>query len=471
VSDLNFIFYDTETTGINPYFDQILQFAAIKTDENFNELDRFNIRCQLLPHVVPHPNAMLVTGVTADMLTDTSLPTHYEMMSEVRKKLEELSPGIFIGYNSLRFDEAMLRSAFYQTLHSIYLTNSHGNGRTDALLLAQASTVFAPGLLKIPTKDNGKPTFKLDQLAPANGFAHDNAHDALADVEATIFITKKIAEEAPELWRRLRNAAEKKTVVDFIKCTDAFLLTEFFFNKGHSRFVSPIGTNPYNPSEYLAVSLDDNVDDLIIATDDELEGLLTSTPRPIRRIRANASPLITSLEKAFSYKQFDLPEIEVLQQRIAVVQENTAFKKRVVQMMADIQGPYEDDEEAEVEEKMYFGFYSKVDEMLLSEFHEKPWRDRLAIIDQFEDERLHELGMRLLYFHKPEALSEEDKRGFIKAIADRYETDLIEPPWLTPEAAMDALEALTSDVSNKEESDLLDGLRVNIGGKVCHEAA
>ena len=34
-----FVFYDTETTGLETAFDQILQFAAIKTDDELNELD------------------------------------------------------------------------------------------------------------------------------------------------------------------------------------------------------------------------------------------------------------------------------------------------------------------------------------------------------------------------------------------------------------------------------------------------
>ena len=37
----SFVFYDTETTGTDTAFDQILQFAAIRTDENLRELDRF----------------------------------------------------------------------------------------------------------------------------------------------------------------------------------------------------------------------------------------------------------------------------------------------------------------------------------------------------------------------------------------------------------------------------------------------
>ena len=47
-----FIFYDTETTGKDRYFDQILQFAAIKTDDDLNSIENVNTRCRLLPHVV-----------------------------------------------------------------------------------------------------------------------------------------------------------------------------------------------------------------------------------------------------------------------------------------------------------------------------------------------------------------------------------------------------------------------------------
>ena len=37
---MGFIFYDTETTGTDTTFDQILQFAAIHTDSELNEIER-----------------------------------------------------------------------------------------------------------------------------------------------------------------------------------------------------------------------------------------------------------------------------------------------------------------------------------------------------------------------------------------------------------------------------------------------
>ena len=60
---MTFIFYDTETTGLETAFDQILQFAAIKTDDDLSELDRFDIRSRLMPHIVPSPGTLRVTGV------------------------------------------------------------------------------------------------------------------------------------------------------------------------------------------------------------------------------------------------------------------------------------------------------------------------------------------------------------------------------------------------------------------------
>jgi exodeoxyribonuclease-1 len=41
---MQYVFYDTETTGTDTTFDQILQFAGILTDVDLNELDRFETR-------------------------------------------------------------------------------------------------------------------------------------------------------------------------------------------------------------------------------------------------------------------------------------------------------------------------------------------------------------------------------------------------------------------------------------------
>ena len=64
------VFYDTETTGLNRDFDQVLQFAAILTDDALNEVGRFNIRCRCRPWTVPAPMALKVTGVRPALLAE-----------------------------------------------------------------------------------------------------------------------------------------------------------------------------------------------------------------------------------------------------------------------------------------------------------------------------------------------------------------------------------------------------------------
>ena len=84
-----FIFYDTETTGVETRFDQILQFAAIRTDDDFNILDRFEIRSSLSPHILANPVAMNVTGISVGQLHDPSIPSHFAMCQQIHKVISD----------------------------------------------------------------------------------------------------------------------------------------------------------------------------------------------------------------------------------------------------------------------------------------------------------------------------------------------------------------------------------------------
>jgi exodeoxyribonuclease I len=207
---VTYIFYDTETTGTKTAFDQILQFAAIKADDELNVTDKFNIRCRLLPYIVPSPGALLVTGATVADITTCPL-SHFEMMRQVHAKMHRWSEGVavFVGWNSMRFDELLLRQAYYQTLLPVYQTNTNGNGRADVMRMAQIVSTCAPNCLAVPIQPDGKRTFKLGLMAAANNVALDNAHDALADTSATLGIAKLIRKRAPALWDVLMENARK----------------------------------------------------------------------------------------------------------------------------------------------------------------------------------------------------------------------------------------------------------------------
>ena len=59
-ADSCYIFTDTETTGLNITFDQIIQVGSILTNEDISEMDTQDIGCSLLPWILPSPEALLV---------------------------------------------------------------------------------------------------------------------------------------------------------------------------------------------------------------------------------------------------------------------------------------------------------------------------------------------------------------------------------------------------------------------------
>ena len=106
---MNYVFYDLETTGRSPAWDQIIQVAAIVTDEDLNIKEKFEEKCRLNFSCIPNPEAILVNKIRIQTLTKTNL-SHYQLMLNLEKKFLEWSPAIFIGYNSIRFDEEFIRS-------------------------------------------------------------------------------------------------------------------------------------------------------------------------------------------------------------------------------------------------------------------------------------------------------------------------------------------------------------------------
>ena len=48
-SDDLYVFYDTETTGLDINFSQIIQVGCVLTDSNFNVLEELNLSSKVLP--------------------------------------------------------------------------------------------------------------------------------------------------------------------------------------------------------------------------------------------------------------------------------------------------------------------------------------------------------------------------------------------------------------------------------------
>ncbi len=204
-----FLFYDIETSGLSPAFDQVLTFAGIQTDTDLNELSREEITVRLRPDVVPSPGAFLTHGLTPDML-DAGLP-EYQAALKIHALLNTPDT-ISVGYNSLGFDDEFLRFMFYRNLLDPY-SHQYANGcsRMDLLPVTVIYRLFCEHVLSWPRLENGRSTLKLEHLSRENRFdVSGKAHEAMADVEALLSLARLFFREK-DIWNYVLGFFDKKT--------------------------------------------------------------------------------------------------------------------------------------------------------------------------------------------------------------------------------------------------------------------
>ena len=65
----SFFFYDLETSGFDPRYDRIMQFAGQRTDLDLNPInDPFNFLVKLGDDILPSPDALMVTGISPQQI-------------------------------------------------------------------------------------------------------------------------------------------------------------------------------------------------------------------------------------------------------------------------------------------------------------------------------------------------------------------------------------------------------------------
>ncbi|MDF9393780.1 MULTISPECIES: exodeoxyribonuclease I [Methylococcus] len=205
----SFYWYDLETFGTDPARDRIAQFAGLRTDLEFNPVGPPDVLyCRPSDDMVPQPEACLVTGITPQRAAELGVPENAFIAAIHRIFMQ---PGTCVlGYNTLRFDDEMLRHAFYRNLYDPYAREwKGGNSRWDIIDLARLTQALRPDGIEWPRDSQGFPVFKLERLTAANGLQHESAHDALSDVRATVAFARLIAERQPRLFQfALENRAK-----------------------------------------------------------------------------------------------------------------------------------------------------------------------------------------------------------------------------------------------------------------------
>lgn len=409
-----FAFYDFETSGTSPKFDQALQFAAILTDDNFDPVETVDIRCRLSDHILPSPIALAVTGVDPDLLLNQNR-TLYEFSRELAALVDNWAPAIWTGYNSLQFDENVFRHLFYQNLDPvIYRTQFNDNNRLDVMRMVYACWAFGSNALQMPIGANGKITSKLDQLAPLNGFTDHDAHDALGDVRATIFVAKLIRERAPDIWAQILANMDREALRQRLESGNIFHLVERFGARPPSIYTGIYcGTNTSNDKRIGFFDLGSGKASNFQDTDEEqVAKAVEKSPKIIRSVDIGSMPLLFPAIDATAEHKADATSLS----------SNLDLHELVGSALA---ARFADRKVPElVEEKIYEGFYSADDKSLLNQFHHADWSDRPGILAQISDARLTELGNRLLALYAPDVITEAERDDFWEMVSRRWSGEI-----------------------------------------------
>jgi exodeoxyribonuclease I len=432
-----YVFFDTETTGLSHAFDQILHFAAVYTDHDLQEVDRFEVRSRLQPHVVPHPAAMLTNRLPVERLVDRELPSHAAMVVQLRRRLLAWGPAIFAGYNSISFDEEMLRNALFQTLFHPYLTSARGCGRADAYGLVQTACALDPGCLVVPVKADGRRDFRLSSLLASNGLDSGGSHDAMSDACGTIALCRLIKDRSQDAWQRFVRLSNKLAVAETVDEEEGFVLTEFFGGEPYHRAVVCIGLSPDSPNGRFCVDLECDPSKWPAMSDDQVRDEIARKGTPLRRLRVNAAPTLTPLEEANTL----LPELDVEVARDRARQYRAAGEigSRLIRIYTD--GWAEARQSQFPEACLYSGgFVNDQDMRACDEFHDGSWVERVAIATRFTDPRLRSLAARLIHSEQRAILPTVDRTRRDLALAARL-LDAADGP-LTLGEALEATERL-----------------------------
>ena len=459
-ADPCYIFTDTETTGLDINFSQIIQVGSILTDEDFTNEATQDIGCNLLPWIVPSPEAFLVHK-KIDCLEE-KLQSHYEMMVELRNAWLEWPKGrnsVFITYNGHRFDEELFRRQFYWCLLPSYITNTGGASRLDMMSTLQLVANFFPDSLKLPSFEPGEVSMKLTDWSEANNIEASNAHDALADCYLMLELAKLVEANAPQVWRASLQGASKFGNLNILQSEPFAMMGEIIRRKSFTYPVTFCGQNRKMNNEVAVADLYFDPDELNDLTDTELLEQIGNSGSAIRKVKINKSmPVMSANSIPEINKYLDIP-FEQLEERARKIQNNTNLQTRVSELLTNNQINYPPPKY--VEQSVYNGFASEADQLWMERFHSLPWDERAKLLDGFEDVRYKELAERLICVNVPEHASSDALSRYSNFMNQRLHD---KGPWLSLEKGLEKTAKLLVEAVDEKKL-ILESLQTNLNKK------
>lgn len=417
----SFYWYDFETFGTEPAKDKPCQFAGIRTDENLNIIgEPLVIYCKPSNDMLPQPMACLITGITPQIAWQEGL-SEAEFCRQIHAEMAQ-EHTCAVGYNSMRFDSEVLRYMFFRNFYDPYAHEyQNKNSRWDLIDLMRAAYALRPEGLNWPKHQEGehagKPSFKLENLSVDNGIEHSDAHDALADVIATIELAKKLKQAQPRLFDYALSLRNKNTVKDIVKQHRLQALVhisgKISSEYACSSIVTPITYNKTNSNAAIAYDLRYSPKALADLSVSEIQDRLFTPVSQLndpnerihlKGIHVNKSPFLAPLKTMNDAAQ-QRASLDT-QQCMQHLEELKAIPNLAEKMQAVFDSSplaAQDDEQ-----NLYGRFIPNEDKPLCTQIRQASPDELANMQANFSDQRLHTLLFRYKARNFPETLSDNE---------------------------------------------------------------
>jgi exodeoxyribonuclease-1 len=462
-----YLFYDIETTGLNKAFDQVLRFAAIRTDRQLNEIERYTIKIQLRPDVIPSPGAIITNRLSIEDLTNGL--HEFEAIRQIHQ-IMNTPDTIGLGYNTLGFDDEFLRFSFHRNLLPPYTHQyRHGCRRMDLLPMAVMFWLYRKEVITWP-QINGKPSLKLEHLRETNQLTAGPSHDAAVDVGATMELTRRFIRDR-QMWDYLLGYFEKET--------DAHRVDEI-----PNSFQSALGehrkglmvSSEYGPQlmyQVPVLSIGNSIPysnqtlwlrlDLPALKETKANTIDDSTW--IVRKRYGEPGIILPPHQRY-WKFLSAERKTIVSENLKWLQSNPAIFQQIVSYHRDYSYPFIPNLDPEA--ALYqIGFFTRSDEKLFKEFQTAQIEVKERIINRLSNEDARTLAKRLLCRNYPKNLPEnitEEFEAYLRRVNPLHEDEAIVDykgePRLTPSVALAEIKRLKKSARlDNHQVELLDDLK------------
>lgn len=163
---------NTETTGLEPGFHEIIEIAVVRTTQKLEEVDRWSSKIRPQHIERASTEALRVNGYSEEAWRDAPQP------ESVMKRVSKLVAGTMLGGHNVQFDIDFMLNAWRR--HDIAAPWLDPR-KVDTV--GMCSPLLFRGLV---------PNLRLTTLTSFLRVEHDNAHTAMSDVLASLNAARAI---------------------------------------------------------------------------------------------------------------------------------------------------------------------------------------------------------------------------------------------------------------------------------------